>query len=68
MLAREPFHDRRDFEDAARGFVAGLADGKLVNARGNTVWDLTKYTFLIDGKAASSPPATINPSLYRCAQ
>ncbi|MBG0564349.1 alkyl/aryl-sulfatase [Actinoplanes aureus] len=55
-----PFHDRRDFEDARRGFVAALDQALVKTAEGRVVWDSDPYAFLT-GEA----PATVNPSLWR---
>jgi alkyl sulfatase BDS1-like metallo-beta-lactamase superfamily hydrolase len=54
-----PMHDRQDFEDARRGFVAALEPG-IVHADGRVVWDNDSYSFL-SGEA----PTTVNPSLWR---
>lgn len=54
-----PMHDRQDFEDAWRGFVAALEPG-AVHADGRVVWDADSYAFL-GGEA----PDTVNPSLWR---
>jgi len=58
-----PFESRQDFDDAARGRLAG--DPKLVirDAAGSAIWDMPAYDFL-DGE----PPASVNPSLWRQAQ
>ena len=53
VLAQLPFADRRDFEDAARGFIA---------TRTNAA-DLAVYDFL-----KQDAPPTANPSLWRQAQ
>ncbi len=58
------FADRQDFADAARGFVATLAEPVIRGASGAPVWDLSRFGFL-DEEAA---PATVNPSLWRMAQ
>jgi alkyl sulfatase BDS1-like metallo-beta-lactamase superfamily hydrolase len=55
--------DRKDFEFAARGFIATLKDPKIRRADGRIAVDLSAYDFL-DGPA----PATVNPSLWRHAQ
>jgi linear primary-alkylsulfatase len=59
-----PFADRRDFEDARRGFVATLPDGRIAGADATPVWDMKRYEFLDRDEA----PATVNPSLWRQAQ
>ena len=64
MLAKLPFADRRDFEDARRGLIAELPGGIVRNAHGAVMWDLNEYDFL----KAEQAPATVNPSLWRMAQ
>jgi alkyl sulfatase BDS1-like metallo-beta-lactamase superfamily hydrolase len=56
--------DTGDFDDAARGFVAGLADPVIRTASGTPVWDLSPYGFL----DAETAPPTVNPSLWRMAR
>jgi alkyl sulfatase BDS1-like metallo-beta-lactamase superfamily hydrolase len=64
-LARTlPFADRRDFEDARRGFVATLPDAEVKTPEGRVVWSFSGYKFLEKDQA----PATVNPSLWRQAQ
>jgi alkyl sulfatase BDS1-like metallo-beta-lactamase superfamily hydrolase len=66
LLSKLPFEDRRDFEDAARGFIAPLPDrGVIKDDKGRVVWDLTRYDFI---KEDASSPDTVNPSLWRQAQ
>jgi alkyl sulfatase BDS1-like metallo-beta-lactamase superfamily hydrolase len=55
-----PFGDRRDFDDAVRGFVARSARRRITAPDGRVVWDLDAYDFL-RGEA----PATAHPSLWR---
>lgn len=57
------FGDRRDFEDAQRGFVAALDPAVIKGADGRVAWDMEQYAFL-DAQA----PDTVNPSLWRQAQ
>jgi alkyl sulfatase BDS1-like metallo-beta-lactamase superfamily hydrolase len=57
------FGDRRDFEDAGRGYVATLEPVTIRNAEGRAVFDLTPYAYL-NGEC----PDTVNPSLFRQAQ
>ena len=56
-----PFEDQRDFEEATRGFIAEPASRRIVGANGNTVWDLNRYDFLLNGEEFDS----IHPSLQR---
>ncbi|MFS8973084.1 alkyl sulfatase dimerization domain-containing protein [Cupriavidus necator] len=64
VLQRLPFKDRRDFEDARRGFIGTIDSGEIRDAQGNVVWSLNPYGFLKEATA----PATVNPSLWRQAQ
>lgn len=59
-----PFHDRQDFEDAARGFIDTYPGATLKAPNGRVIWSLTPYAFLGDEQA----PLTVNPSLWRQAQ
>ena len=64
MVKSLPFSDRRDFDDAMRGFIATVPDA-LVPGRGSRpVWSMKPYDFL----KADSPADTVNPSLWRQAQ
>jgi alkyl sulfatase BDS1-like metallo-beta-lactamase superfamily hydrolase len=58
-----PLHDRWDFEDAARGFVATSSERQIRAVDGRVVWDLDAYAFL-----ARPCPDTANPSLWRQSQ
>ncbi|MEW9554019.1 alkyl/aryl-sulfatase [Nonomuraea sp. NPDC050783] len=62
-MADLPFHDRGDFDDADRGFIAELSPAVIKAADGRIVWDLTPYAFLQD-----ECPETAHPSLWRQAQ
>lgn len=59
-----PFADRRDFADAARGFVAAVPGGVVERPGEADAWNLNRYDFL----KADPPPPTVNPSLWRIAQ
>lgn len=63
VVAELDFSDRRDFDDARRGFIATLPDAHIDADAGGVSWSLAPYAFL-DGDA----PATVNPSLWRMAQ
>jgi alkyl sulfatase BDS1-like metallo-beta-lactamase superfamily hydrolase len=55
--------DRRDFDEAARGLIAPLPDaGKVLDADGHSIWDLSRFAFIHGGAEA---PETVNPSLWR---
>ncbi len=58
-----PFADRRDFDDAERGFIGTLSDAEI-KAGERTVWSQKPYGFLQSQEA----PATVHPSLWRIAQ
>ncbi|MFI7617629.1 alkyl/aryl-sulfatase [Nonomuraea terrae] len=62
-MADLPFHDRTDFDNAERGFVAKLTPAVVKAADGKIVWDNDSYDFL----DADCPP-TAHPSLWRQAQ
>jgi alkyl sulfatase BDS1-like metallo-beta-lactamase superfamily hydrolase len=53
VVSQLPFNDRRDFEDANRGFIATTLDSAAPD----------RYRFL-----QHDPPPTVNPSLWRQAQ
>ena len=48
------FEDRRDFEDADRGFIAKLDPGVVTSRDGRVVWDSDAYGFL-SGTAQTRP-------------
>jgi alkyl sulfatase BDS1-like metallo-beta-lactamase superfamily hydrolase len=58
-----PFHDRRQYDEASRGFVASLDPCIVSNAEGGTAWDMEQFHYL-----AAEAPDTVNPSLWRNAQ
>ncbi|KAH6886182.1 beta-lactamase-like protein [Thelonectria olida] len=55
--------DRRDYEDADRGFIAALKPGVIKNADGKVVWDVDEYKFLKE-----NCPPTAHPHLWRQGQ
>ncbi|MEV0386183.1 alkyl sulfatase dimerization domain-containing protein [Nonomuraea sp. NPDC050643] len=59
-MADLPFHDRADFEDADRGFIAKLSPAVITAADGRVVWDGDSYDFLQE-----DCPDTAHPSLWR---
>lgn len=61
LLATLPFDDKRDFEEAKRGFIAAPEYKKIMAEAGNVAWDMASYEFLLEGKNFNS----INPSLQR---
>ncbi|MEH2591349.1 alkyl/aryl-sulfatase [Bradyrhizobium sp. AZCC 1721] len=56
-----PFSDRRDFDDAARGFLGTIENAKITSPQGRVVWSLEPYGFLSTEEA----PPTVDPSLWR---
>src|SRR5947209_13586853 len=58
-----PFADRRDFEDAERGFVGTVADATITIGE-RKVWSQRPYAFL----QADEAPTTVHPSLWRISQ
>lgn len=56
-----PFDDKRDFEEAKKGFVAAPPYKKIMADAGNVAWDMGSYDYLLQGKDFDS----INPSLQR---
>jgi alkyl sulfatase BDS1-like metallo-beta-lactamase superfamily hydrolase len=61
--ARVAADDKKDFEDADRGFIASLKDPVIKRDDGQVAFDLSGYDFL-----KSVAPSTANPSLWRQAQ
>ncbi|MEV4802842.1 alkyl sulfatase dimerization domain-containing protein [Nonomuraea sp. NPDC049421] len=59
-MADLPFHDRADFEDADRGFIAALTPGVVKSVDGDVVWDNDAYDFLKE-----DCPRTAHPGLWR---
>ena len=58
-----PLSDRRDYEDARRGFIAALSPAIVEGTAGRVVWDMESYAFLEE-----ECPDIVNPSLWRQAQ
>lgn len=56
-----PFEDKRDFEEAEKGFIAAPPYKQIMAEAGNVAWDMGSYEWLLDGKDFDS----INPSLQR---
>ncbi|HSI81588.1 MAG TPA: alkyl sulfatase dimerization domain-containing protein [Solirubrobacterales bacterium] len=71
--ARElPFDDRRDFDDARRGFVTGPAEPLIRDERGEVVWDMGSDSLLdpadADSEGPGGAPPTVHPALWRQAR
>lgn len=64
VLDMLPFNDRTDFEDAQRGFIAGVPDNAVKDASGKVLFDLKTVQVPTTGSA----PDTMNPSLWRISQ
>ena len=64
VLDQLPFEDTRSFDDARRGFVGALPDGKALSDNGHVAWDMSPFEFLTKDEA----PDSVNPSLWRMAQ
>jgi alkyl sulfatase BDS1-like metallo-beta-lactamase superfamily hydrolase len=56
-----PFSDKRDFDEAARGFIAAPPYKKIMADAGNVAWDMDSYQWLLKGQDFAS----IHPSLQR---
>ena len=56
-----PFADKRDFEEAQKGFIAAPPFKKIMADAGNVAWDMGSYDFLLQGKDFDS----VHPSLQR---
>ena len=56
-----PFEDKRDFEEAKKGFIAAPPYKQIMAEAGNVAWDIGNYDFLLDGKDFDS----VHPSLQR---
>lgn len=56
-----PFDDKRDFEEAKKGFIAAPAYKSIKAEAGNVAWDMGSYDFLLEGKDFDS----VHPSLQR---
>lgn len=56
-----PFDDRRDFDEAKRGFIAAPSYKQIMAEAGHVAWDIGSYDWLLQGKDFDS----IHPSLQR---
>jgi len=59
-----PFDDKRDFEEAQKGFIAAPNSKQIKNEEGRVVWDIGRYDFLLQDQDYK----TIHPSLQRIAR
>ena len=58
-------NSQADFDNAERGFIAQWPGGRVEDAKGRMVYDISRYEFIAQG---SPGPRTVNPSLWRQAQ
>ena len=56
-----PFEDKRDFEEAKRGFIAAPEYKQIMAEAGHVAWDMGSYEFLLSDQVYNS----IHPSLQR---
>jgi alkyl sulfatase BDS1-like metallo-beta-lactamase superfamily hydrolase len=61
LKAQLPFADKRDFDEAARGFIAAPPYKQIKADAGHVAWDMGSYQWLLAGQDFSS----IHPSLQR---
>jgi alkyl sulfatase BDS1-like metallo-beta-lactamase superfamily hydrolase len=61
VKAELPFADKRDFDEAKRGFIAEPPYTKIMADAGHVAWDMGSYGWLLTGKDFES----IHPSLQR---
>jgi alkyl sulfatase BDS1-like metallo-beta-lactamase superfamily hydrolase len=59
-----PFDDKRDFEEAQKGFIAAPNFKQIKNDEGRVIWDYERYEFLLNSQDFTS----IHPSLERLAK
>ena len=59
--AQLPFDDKRDFDEAKKGFIAEPPYKKIMADAGHVAWDMESYQWLLSGKEFES----IHPSLQR---
>ncbi|NTW68841.1 MAG: MBL fold metallo-hydrolase [Chlorobiaceae bacterium] len=63
-LSLLPFSDKRDFENATRGFIGTIEDLVIRKENGSVVWELARYDFLKENQ----PPDSVHPGLWRQAK
>ena len=61
VAAKLPFADKRDYEEAKKGFIAEPPYEQIKADAGNVAWDMGSYQWLLQDKDFQS----INPSLQR---
>lgn len=61
VFATLPFEDKRDLEEAQKGFIAAPPYRKIMADAGHVAWDMASYEWLLQNKEFES----IHPSLQR---
>jgi alkyl sulfatase BDS1-like metallo-beta-lactamase superfamily hydrolase len=61
LKAELPFDDKRDFDEAKKGFIAAPPYKQIMADAGNVAWDMESYQWLLSGQDFAS----IHPSLQR---
>lgn len=61
LKASLPFADKRDFDEAAKGFIAAPPYKQIMADAGHVAWDMESYQWLLSGQDFAS----IHPSLQR---
>ena len=61
VKATLPFEDKRDFDEAKKGFIAEPPYKQIMADAGHVAWDMGSYQWLLQGKDFES----IHPSLQR---
>ncbi len=61
LKATLPFADKRDFDEANKGFIAAPPYKQIMADAGHVAWDMASYQWLLTGQDF----ATIHPSLQR---
>ena len=61
VSATLPLADKRDFDEAKKGFIAAPDFMRIMADAGNVAWDMASYQWLLQGKEFQS----IHPSLQR---
>lgn len=56
-----PFEDKRDADEAKKGFIAAPPYKQIMAEAGNVAWDMASYEYLLQGKDFDS----VHPSLQR---
>ncbi|MCP4667344.1 MAG: MBL fold metallo-hydrolase, partial [Deltaproteobacteria bacterium] len=63
VLKELPFSDKQDFKECQRGFIAGDPDLRVMDSRGDIIWNQPAYGFI-----KNEAPSSVNPSLWRQAK